>query len=361
MRLWFVAAVSVLLSLSFVPTGNAQSGFAGWDGTNPFVCELQNTGTGTNFPHPEADPFCVEFDKTHQNVTQLGIVDFLSKEPARTAAASPKCFYFQSDHWKSYVVQGNGQTEVYQWDGHYFFDKARGMGGVWVTNFAINGRTADPSSIPGIPQQYAQYLGPGTGGFIFNNDVPVDPTCAAKAKAHPGLIYASQRAAGGGTLAGRRGRPFCIQPHGAVRLGRLGRVRMGERERRVRSRLGVPANVRHGYLRYCVKGGGALLVGERRTGVGAVSARSDRGVIAIATSSAYRFGAFHVGSSAHRFARRFHGARLVAHVRRRAVWRIRGSDVLVATARGRIRFLAVYDRHRIHGREALVRLLRRAL
>ena len=39
-------------------------------------------------PHPEADPFCVEFDKRRQNVTELGVVDFLSKEPARVAAAS---------------------------------------------------------------------------------------------------------------------------------------------------------------------------------------------------------------------------------------------------------------------------------
>ena len=38
-------------------------------GTNPFVCTLQQAGTGTDFPDPDADPFCVEFDKTHQNVT----------------------------------------------------------------------------------------------------------------------------------------------------------------------------------------------------------------------------------------------------------------------------------------------------
>ena len=46
--------------------------FAPWDGSNPFNCTIQNVGTGTDFPDPGADPFCVEFDKTQQNVTDLG-------------------------------------------------------------------------------------------------------------------------------------------------------------------------------------------------------------------------------------------------------------------------------------------------
>jgi hypothetical protein len=65
----------------------------GWNGDNPFSCEIQNVGFGTDYPHPEADPFCVEFDKRRQNVSELGVVDVLSQEPARVAAASPKCFY----------------------------------------------------------------------------------------------------------------------------------------------------------------------------------------------------------------------------------------------------------------------------
>ena len=114
-------------------------------------------------PHPEADPYCVEFDKRRQNVTELGVVDFLSKEPARVAAASSKCFYFQSDHWRGSVVQADGSTKTYEWDGHYFFDKARAEGGVWVTNFNFNGQTFDPSQLPGMPPEYAQHFGPGHG------------------------------------------------------------------------------------------------------------------------------------------------------------------------------------------------------
>src|SRR5690348_2990152 len=62
-----------------------------WDGSNPFDCTIQDAGQGTTVPDPGADPYCVRFDKTNQNITELGLVDFLSKEPARVAAAVPKC------------------------------------------------------------------------------------------------------------------------------------------------------------------------------------------------------------------------------------------------------------------------------
>ena len=42
-----------------------------WDGTNPFRCQLQNVGTGADFPDPGADPFCVEFDKTQPERDRL--------------------------------------------------------------------------------------------------------------------------------------------------------------------------------------------------------------------------------------------------------------------------------------------------
>ena len=96
---------------------------APYDGSIPFRCKVQNVGTGVDFPNPDADPFCVEFDKTNQNVTDFGIVDFLLNEPARVAAAVPKCFYHQTDHWTGSIDQG-GQPVLWHWDGRYFFDKA---------------------------------------------------------------------------------------------------------------------------------------------------------------------------------------------------------------------------------------------
>jgi hypothetical protein len=88
-----------------------------WDGQNPFNCELQQLGQTVDYPDPDADPLCVEFDKTQQNIApDLGLVDFLSKEPARVAAAVPKCFYFQHDHWTGSIAQGE-DPELWNWDG----------------------------------------------------------------------------------------------------------------------------------------------------------------------------------------------------------------------------------------------------
>src|SRR4051812_34808942 len=102
-----ISVFACLASLLAAAPASAQQPVAAYDGSIPFNCELQNVGTGTNYPHPEADPFCVEFDKTNQNVTDFGIVDFTSQEPARVAAASTKCFYFQRDHWTGSIMQGS--------------------------------------------------------------------------------------------------------------------------------------------------------------------------------------------------------------------------------------------------------------
>src|SRR3954465_14146271 len=160
-------------------TANAQ-GPSGWAGKNPFACTWQQLGTGTDYPQPNADPLCVEFDKTHQNVDQLGVVDFLSKEPARVAAASDKCFYFQSDHWRGTVSESQPGTETYAWDGHYYFNKATGSGGAYVENFRFAGQTGDPTSLPGFPDEYRKYFSSGRGGVRAVGDVQADPRCATK-------------------------------------------------------------------------------------------------------------------------------------------------------------------------------------
>ena len=137
---------------------------APYDGVLPFECVLQQAGTEAEFPDPDADPFCVEYDKRHQNVTELGVVQFLSLEPARVAQASPKCFYFQRDHWVGSVVQDDGRTETYSWDGSYYFDKAKGAGGAYVENFTINNQSGDPTAMPGFPEEWKPYFGYGRGG-----------------------------------------------------------------------------------------------------------------------------------------------------------------------------------------------------
>jgi hypothetical protein len=174
------AAVSTAVVVVLVAVSGASGAtpIAPYGGDNPFRCKTQNTGLGVDFPDPGADPFCVEYDKTQQNVTELGLVDFLLKEPARVAAAVPKCFYHQTDHWTGSVMQGQ-PPELWHWDGKYFFDKARGMGGVYVENFRLGGETADPRSLPGFPPEYEPYFGPGGGG-VYVTTVAADPSCAAR-------------------------------------------------------------------------------------------------------------------------------------------------------------------------------------
>ena len=154
-------AVAALL-IGAAPAAAQQSGpIAPWDGSSPFNCTIQDVGTGTDFPDPGADPFCVEFDKTQQNITDFGLVEFLAMEPARVAAAVPKCFYFQHDHWTGSIVQGQ-PPELWHWDGSYFFDKAQGIGGVYVSDLS------------------SALFGPVTGGVRLVSLGEVDPVCAAK-------------------------------------------------------------------------------------------------------------------------------------------------------------------------------------
>jgi hypothetical protein len=177
-RMWLIGVLGALIACLLATSASALTPTAPYGGRNPFVCELQDVGTGTDYPRPKADPFCVEFDKTNQNVTDFGIIDFLLNEPARVAAASRKCFYFQLDHWTGTVVQGT-QPALWHWDGRYFFDKALGTGGVNVRNFTIGGETADPRLLPGFPEEYKPYFGPGKGGFRVRLGAG-EPRCQAR-------------------------------------------------------------------------------------------------------------------------------------------------------------------------------------
>jgi hypothetical protein len=173
-----IALAAIFICVSPAAADQPTGPMAAWDGSSPFNCTIQDVGTGTDFPDPGADPFCVEFDKTQQNVTDLGIVDFLTNEPARVAAAVDKCFYFQSDHWTGSIVQGE-QPELWHWDGQYFFDKAIGAGGVNIQNLRFLGQPA--SFPPGvIPEQFQPYFDQGGGGAYVVGDIPADPNCAAK-------------------------------------------------------------------------------------------------------------------------------------------------------------------------------------
>jgi hypothetical protein len=173
-----VALVTLLCMLAPASAAGSTSPIVPWDGSNPFRCHNQNVGQGTDFPDPGADPFCVEFDKTQQNITDFGIVEFLALEPARVAAASTKCFYYQRDHWTGSVVQGR-PPELWHWDGSYFFDKARAIGGVYVSDLR------------------STLFGPVTGGLRLVSLGAADPACAAKVDTPQERRRVYRRGAGG--------------------------------------------------------------------------------------------------------------------------------------------------------------------
>lgn len=360
---------TILLALAFLLAAAAPASAAsavGWDGANPFACTVQQAGYGTEVPDPGADPYCVEFDKRRQNVTELGVVDFLSKEPARVAAATPRCFYFQSDHWRGSVVQEDGATKTYEWDGHYFFDKARGEGGAWVTNFSVNGRTGNPASVPGMPPEWAQYFGPGTGGVRFVNEGDVDPACAERAKREPEKVYATA-ARPAGTRPGFATSESCRPVDGGRVTSRsLGPVALGEREDRVRAKLGSPAEIRRGFLRWCA--GGAFLVGQRGDRSGDLGGDgAEPTVMVIARAGRFAVRGVRLGARVRRSGRLLRsGSRRLpvtraGRVGRTPVLTVRGTSIAVGVRGGRLRWIAVADRAVVRSPAGLRTYLRRAL
>jgi hypothetical protein len=305
-RLGVLAVCAVVLALSATSV-NAADPVVGYDGSIPFDCELQQLGTGTAFPQPDADPFCVEYDKRHQNVTELGVVQFLYQEPARFAAAGPKCWYFQRDHWVGSVVQDDGTTQTYKWDGSYFFDKARGVGGVYVENFSMNGQTGDPRTLPGFPEEWKPYFGPGRGGVQTMDTVRADPRCVARARSAP-----------------PPGPYRCTEQRGKVGMG-IGPLRIGARRSDVEAALGPPARETEGVARWCTADGGKLSAGFR----------GDRLAFALTTSPGCSARGFAPGDASAKARKRF-----------RKVDQRGGIGVFVASSKKRLLLLGA-DRKRV--------------
>lgn len=312
-RLALIGAVVGMLALPATQVGAAGEPM-GYDGSVPFECELQQAGTGTEFPDPDADPFCVEYDKRQQNVTELGVVEFLSKEPARVAAAGPKCWYFQRDHWTGYVVQDDGSTQTYNWDGSYFYDKARGLGGVYVENFTINGQTGDPTTMPGFPEEWKPYFGPGRGGVQTSDTVRAQPDCVAKAKEAP--------APG----------PYKCSSQGGKAGKGLGPLRLGAPRKDADDAMGPPARTSGALARWCLNDGGKLEGGYRKGEL----------EFALTTSPAFEFSNVTVGDRTSKARKRIRGEKKL--LQRRGVAVYRSGGVLIGMDRKRVRFIAVGKR-----------------
>ena len=301
-----------------------------YDGHLPFNCQLQDVGTGTDFPHPESDPFCVEFDKTEQNVTDLGVIDFASKEPARVAAAGPKCFYFQRDHWTGSIVQG-GDTETYHFDGSYFYDEATGTGGVHIDNFRLGGQPADASQF--VPPEYKPYFGKGGGGAYYADDSQVRPDCVAKVDSaqKQKLIYAHDLDAG--PIFRKRITPFGF---GTARSAILGDE-------------GLPYLSDHGTDRFTVAGGGQLRVGYTGSGDSATAAAL------LTTAPKDARGSVHPGDPAGPGRKALHAKRTfrLGEFTLFEAPRRKRSRLFVGAESGKVAWIAIVDPTKIRGRKGV--------
>jgi hypothetical protein len=349
-------AIAFICALAAALVGAAPAAAQGptvlgpWGGENPFNCKLHNLGTGTDYDgFGDDDPLCVEFDKTNQNVTDFGIVDFLSQEPARVAAAAPQCFYFQRDHWTGSIVQGSEPT-LWHWDGNYFFDKAKGIGGANVANFTIGGQPADPG--PFAPDPMKPYMSPGGGGgaIVLLESHP-DPQCVAKVdtpKERQHIYRTEPRF------------PSCVPPRGQLHRRGAAGARLGMRRQRLIGKLGKPRKTKHGVDRWCLIGNAQLRVAYQRRG-GAKHGGRARAALIWTSSRGHTTRGIGPGSPAQRAKRRLdlEPSGRIGHIRVFRGPRRHGRDLFAGIRAGRVRWLALSDATML-GKRATRSALRRA-
>jgi len=158
----------------------------------PFAhkCHFRHFGEGVA-PPPTGyrdDPLCVDYAKRDITVDNGGAVRFLAAEPARFAIATKPCRYWQVDHWS--VQLDRGFTAIVRWDGSYWWDRGRGIGGVLMSHFRVAGQPAGAEqaaaavatvspTIAGYIRAYGKGAHGAGGGSTFSLGGG-DPTCANK-------------------------------------------------------------------------------------------------------------------------------------------------------------------------------------
>jgi hypothetical protein len=83
------------------------------------------------------DPLCVVYNKRDITVDNGGAIRFLRAEPARFAVAG-KCQYWQRDHWRIRIDRG--MHPLVRWDGSYWWDLKKGLGGAIFRHFRVAGQ-----------------------------------------------------------------------------------------------------------------------------------------------------------------------------------------------------------------------------
>ena len=185
--------------------------------------------------------------------------------------------------------------------------------------------------------------------MITRNDIPADPRCIEQAKTKPPYSRPS---------AGARG---CLVPKGGFGSGGIGGLALGESERQVRARLGAPHLIRRGFLRWCYQDGSSLRAGQASDRSGDLGqGEADPTLMVLATSRAFTARGVRPGSTLRALRRAFPGARRRFVANGKAAWTLsRTGRTVAGVRRGRVAYLAVYDRKRIRSLGALKAYLRR--
>jgi len=135
---------AVLLVLSFA-IGTSLTGASAAPGVSPyqpptFHCETVHHYGNGEAPNPvtlKDDPLCVVYNKRDITADNGGAIRFLLAEPARFAVAG-KCQYWQRDHWRIRIDRG--MHPLVKWDGSYWWDLKKGIGGAILRHFRIAGQ-----------------------------------------------------------------------------------------------------------------------------------------------------------------------------------------------------------------------------
>jgi hypothetical protein len=115
------------------------------------------------------DPLCVVYNKRDITVDNGGAIRFLLAEPTRFAVAG-KCRYWQRDHWRIRIDRG--MHPLVRWDGSYWWDLKRGIGGAILHHFRIAGQPVGAAQAaaavatvsPGMARLIHKYGGRHSGG-----------------------------------------------------------------------------------------------------------------------------------------------------------------------------------------------------
>lgn len=182
-----LASVAACVGLSSPAAGALPDGGVGPYYAPPFRddCTVHRFGEG-EAPEPGAhpdDPYCVEYAKRDITLDNGGAVEFLLAEPARVAAALPRCAYWQRDHWSVQVSRGD--TPLVRWDGSYWFDKGTGQAAARLRGLRVGGepatlREAARAVEPWSPElaDFFRTYSRGGDGMGWSGSHPLDPRCA---------------------------------------------------------------------------------------------------------------------------------------------------------------------------------------